>query len=147
MFFSSAQTPNALKTLIEQGLMESLARSLASAAHLQSSSSSIFFRDVHVLLVAMATKLLESPGSNQMQALADMHLVLNHVELKERSACGASEICVGVLRDAQVALLDGELDALASKVSNNCGFRLRSATSYLASASYLTSGNFLFILF
>ena len=123
---------------MEQGLVESLARALVGAAHKGNSVS--LFNDIHVLLVAIATKLLESPGNHHMQAISDLHLILNHVELKERSQCGASTSCVSVVRDAQVVLFDGELDALMSKVSSHSGFRLRGTASYLASASYLTSG-------
>lgn len=132
------QNPNGLKTLLEQGLVESLARALVGGAHKGNPTS--LFNDIHVLLVAIATKLLESPGSHHMQAVYDLHLILNHVELKERSQCGTSTACVAVVRDAQVVLFDGELDNLMSKVSANSGFRLRSTASYLASASYLTSG-------
>lgn len=132
------QNSTSLKTLLEQGLVESLVRALVSGAHKGNSAS--LFSDIHVLLVAIATRLLESPGSHHMQAIADLHLTLNHAELKERSQCGTSTSCVSVVRDAQVVLFDGELDALMSKVSSHSGFRLRSTASYLASASYLTSG-------
>ncbi|XP_043270510.1 lysosomal-trafficking regulator isoform X2 [Venturia canescens] len=132
-----AKNSSGLKMLLEQGLVESLARALVGGAHKGNSVS--LFSDIHVLLVAIATKLLESPGSHQMQAVYDLHLVLNHVELKERSQCGTSTSCVAVVRDAQVVLFDGELDNLMSKVSTNSGFRLRSTASYLASATYLTS--------
>ncbi|XP_023288682.1 lysosomal-trafficking regulator isoform X2 [Orussus abietinus] len=131
------KNPSALRMLLEQGLMESLGRALVGAAHRGSAIS--LFRDIHVLLVAIATKLLESPGGHQMQAVTDLHLVLNHMELKERSQCGTNTMCVSVVRDAQVALFDGELDAVTTRVSSHSGFRLRSAASYLASASYLTS--------
>ncbi|XP_033229888.1 lysosomal-trafficking regulator isoform X2 [Belonocnema kinseyi] len=132
-----SKNPNSLRMILEQGLMESLARALVNAAH--KGSSATLFRDIHVLLVAIATKLLESPGYHHMQAIADLHLILSHVELRERANCGTDKSCVLVTRDAQVALFDGELDALTSKVSSHSGFRLRSTASYLASASYLTS--------
>lgn len=98
-------------------------------------------RDIHVLLVAIATKLLELPGSHQMQAVLDLHVILDYVELSEKLQCRASSICAAI-RDAQVALFDGELDALATKMSNPSGFRLRSTASYLASATYFTSGDY-----
>lgn len=101
------------------------------AAHRGSSMS--LLHDYHVLLVAVATKLLESPGAHHMQAVADLHLILSHIELRERSHCGVGTICVAVARDAQVALFDGELDALTARVSTHHGFRLRSTASYLAS--------------
>lgn len=97
-------------------------------------------RDIHVLLVAIASKLLELPGSHQMQAVLDLHVILDYVELSEKLRCCGSTICT-IIRDAQVALLDGELDILTTKMSSHSGFRLRSTASYLASASYLTSSN------
>ncbi|XP_076389629.1 lysosomal-trafficking regulator mauve isoform X1 [Megachile rotundata] len=132
-----AKNPNALRMLLEQGLVESLAQALVGGAHKGGSTS--LYRDIHVLLVAIATKLLESPGSHQMQAVIDLHLILNHMELKEKSHCTKNRTCVSIVRDAQVALFDGELDVLATKVSNQSGFRLRSTASYLASASHITS--------
>ena len=132
-----SKNPNSLRMILEQGLMESLARALINAAH--KGSSATLFRDIHVLLVTVATRLLESPGYHHMQAISDLHLILSHVELGERAHCGTEKSCVLVARDAQVALFDGELDALTTKVSSHSGFRLRSTTSYLASASYLTS--------
>ncbi|XP_054002539.1 lysosomal-trafficking regulator isoform X2 [Hylaeus anthracinus] len=132
-----AKNPNALRMLLEQGLIESLVQALVAGAHKGGSTS--LYRDIHVLLVAIATKLLESLGSHQMQAILDMHLILNYMELKEKSDCTKNRSCVSVVRDAQVALFDGELDVLASKVSNQSGFRLRSTASYLASAYHITS--------
>ncbi|XP_015121948.1 lysosomal-trafficking regulator [Diachasma alloeum] len=132
-----SKNSSSLKSLLDQGLAESLARSLVGGAHKGNSTS--LFNDIHILLVAIATKLLESPGSHHMQAIADLHLILNHVELNERHQCGAESSCVTVIRDAQVVLFDGELDFLMAKVSTHSGFRLRSTASYLASASYLTS--------
>ena len=125
--------------LLEQGLIESLVQALVGAAHKSGSTS--LYRDIHVLLVAIATRLLESPGTHQMQAILDLHLILNHMELKEKSQCIKNRACVSVVRDAQVALFDGELDVLTAKVSNQSGFRLRSTASYLASASHITSSN------
>ncbi|KAK9307869.1 hypothetical protein QLX08_001934 [Tetragonisca angustula] len=132
-----AKNPTALKMLLEQGLIESLVQALVGAAHKGGSTS--LYRDIHVLLVAIATRLLESPGTHQMQAILDLHLILNHMELKEKSQCIKNRACVSVVRDAQVALFDGELDVLTAKVSNQSGFRLRSTASYLASASHITS--------
>lgn len=132
------KNPNALKVLLEQGLMESLSRGLVNAAHISSFAS--LFRDLHVLLVTIATKLLDSPGNHHMQAITDLHVILNHAELKERSQCGVSGGCVSAVRDAQVALFDGELDILTAKVSNHSGFRLKSTASYLASSSYINNG-------
>ncbi|XP_076766095.1 lysosomal-trafficking regulator mauve isoform X3 [Xylocopa sonorina] len=132
-----AKNANALRMLLEQGLVESLVQALVGAAHRGGSTS--LYRDIHVLLVAIATKFLESPGSHQMQAVLDLHLILNHMELKEKSLCVKNRICVTVVREAQVALFDGELDVLTAKVSNQSGFRLRSTASYLASASHITS--------
>ncbi|XP_067210662.1 lysosomal-trafficking regulator isoform X3 [Linepithema humile] len=131
-----AKNINALKILLEQGLIESLAQALIGAAHKGNSMS--LHRDIHVLLVAIATKLLELPGSHQMQAVLDLHVILDYVELSEKLQCRASSICAAI-RDAQVALFDGELDVLTTKMSNSSGFRLRSTASYLASASYFTS--------
>ncbi|XP_011300955.1 lysosomal-trafficking regulator isoform X2 [Fopius arisanus] len=132
-----SKNSSSLKILLDQGLAESLARSLVGGAH--KGSSTCLFNDIHILLVAIATKLLESPGSHHMQAISDLHLILNHVELNERHKCGSDSPCVTVVRDAQVVLFDGELDFLMAKVSTHSGFRLRSTASYLASASYLTS--------
>ncbi|XP_026675054.1 lysosomal-trafficking regulator isoform X2 [Ceratina calcarata] len=131
------QNPSALRMLLEQGLVESLAQALVGGAHKGGSTS--LFRDIHVLLVAIVAKLLESPGSHQMQVILDVHVTLNHVELRERSHCVKNRTCITVVRDAQVALFDGELDVLTAKVSNQSGFRLRSTASYLASASHITS--------
>lgn len=127
-----------MKVLLEQGLIESLAQALIATAHRGSSTS--LHRDVHVLLVTIATKLFELPGNHQMQTVLDLHVILDHVELTEKLQCRTISTCVAI-RDAQVALFDGELDALTAKISNHSGFRLRSTASYLASASYLTSGN------
>ncbi|CAK9830368.1 Lysosomal-trafficking regulator [Anthophora retusa] len=132
-----AKNPNTLRMLLEQGLIESLAQALVGGAHKGGTAS--LYRDIHVLLVAIATKLLESPGSHKMQTVLDLHLILNHMELKEKSHCVKNRSCVSVVRDAQVALFDGELDVLTAKVSNQSGFRLRSTASYLASASHITS--------
>lgn len=129
---------NALKILLEQGLIESLAQALIAAA--QRGSSTSLHRDIHVLFVTIATKLLELPGSHQMQTILDLHVILDYVELMEKLQCRASSACTAI-RDAQVALFDGELDILTTKMSSHSGFRLRSTASYLASASYLTSGN------
>ncbi|KAF7992714.1 hypothetical protein HCN44_005058 [Aphidius gifuensis] len=129
--------PNLLKILLDQGLIEILVKALVNGAHKGNSIS--LFNDIHVILVTIATKLLETPGNHHMQAISDIHLILNHVELNERSQCGESTHCVGVIRDAQVVLFDGELDTLMSKVTTHSGFRLLSTASYLASASYLTS--------
>ncbi|XP_076297603.1 lysosomal-trafficking regulator mauve isoform X3 [Lasioglossum baleicum] len=123
---------NVLRKLLEQGLIESLVQALVAGAH--KSGSAALYRDIHVLLVAIASKLLKSPGSHQMQAVLDLHLILNHVELKEKH-CAKNKS--SVVRDAQVALFDGELDILLAKVSNQSGFRLRSTASYLASASHI----------
>ncbi|XP_017760097.1 PREDICTED: lysosomal-trafficking regulator isoform X2 [Eufriesea mexicana] len=131
------KNPTALKMLLEQGLIESLVQALVGSAHKGGSTS--LYRDIHVLLVAIATKLLESPGNHQMQVVLDLHLILNHMELKEKSHCIKNRTCVSVVRDAQVALFDGELDVLTAKVSNQSGFRLRSTASYLASASHIIS--------
>lgn len=127
---------NALKVLLEQGLIESLAQALI--AHRGSSTS--LHRDIHVLFVTIATKLLELPGSHQIQTILDLHVILDYVELMEKLQRRASSACTAI-RDAQVALFDGELDTLTTKMSSHSGFRLRSTASYLASASYLTSGN------
>lgn len=128
-----------MRSLLEQGLIESLVQALVGSAHKGGSTS--LYRDIHVFLVTIATKLLESPGNHQMQAILDLHLILNHMELKERSHCIKNRTCVSIVRDAQVALFDGELDVLTAKVSNQSSFRLRSTASYLASASHITSGN------
>ncbi|KAL7305380.1 hypothetical protein TKK_0002123 [Trichogramma kaykai] len=127
------KNPNSLRTLLEQGLMETLGRGIVNAAH--SGFSVSLFRDMHVLLVSIAGRLLDSPGSQHMQAVAELHQILNQLELGERSRCEPAALCVAMLRDAQVALFDGELDVLAAKVSNQSGFRLKSAASYLASSS------------
>ncbi|XP_033358417.1 lysosomal-trafficking regulator isoform X2 [Bombus vosnesenskii] len=132
-----AKNPTALRMLLEQGLIESLVQALVGSAHKSGSTS--LHRDIHVLFVAIATKLLESPGNHQMQAVLDLHLILNHMELKEKSHCIKNRTCISVVRDAQVALFDGELDVLIAKVSNQSSFRLRSTASYLASASHITS--------
>ncbi|XP_011343929.2 lysosomal-trafficking regulator isoform X3 [Ooceraea biroi] len=131
-----AKNINTLRVLLEQGLIESLAQALVGAAYKGNSMS--LHRDIHVLFVAIASKLLELPGSHQMQAVLDLHVILDYVELSEKLRCRASSICTAI-RDAQVALFDGELDILTTKMSNHSGFRLRSTASYLASASYLTS--------
>ncbi|KZC14096.1 Lysosomal-trafficking regulator, partial [Dufourea novaeangliae] len=133
----TGKNPNALRMLLEQGLIESLAQALVGGAHKGGSTS--LCRDIHVLFLAIATKMLESPGNHQVQAILDLHLILNHVELKEKAYCTKNRTCVSVVRDAQVALFDGELDILTAKVSNQSGFRLRSTASYLASASHITS--------
>lgn len=91
--------------------------------------------------MTIATKLLELPGNHQMQAVLDLHVILDYIELTEKLQYRAISSYMAI-RDAQVALFDGELDALVSKISNPSGFRLRSTASYLASASFLTSGNF-----
>lgn len=130
---------NALKVLLEQGLIESLAQALIAAAHRGSSTS--LHRDIHVLFVTIATKLLELPGNHQIQTILDLHVILDYVELMEKLQCRTSSACTAI-RDAQVALFDGELDTLTTKMSSHSGFRLRSTASYLASASYLTSGNY-----
>lgn len=121
-------------------MIESLAQALVAAVHKGTSTS--LHRDIHVLFVAIATKLLELPGIHQMQAVLDLHLILDYMELSEKLRYRASLTCT-VVRDAQVALFDGELDVLTTKMSNpSSGFRLRSTASYLASASYFTSGNY-----
>lgn len=120
--------------------METTSKAIVNAAHACCSSS--LFRDMHVLLVAIATKLLDSPGNHHMQAVTELHVILNHSELKERMHCGSSKNCVFAVRDAQVALFDGELDVLTAKVSNHSGFRLKSTASYLATSSYLTNGKY-----
>lgn len=124
--------------ILEQGLIECLVQALVATAHRGNSTS--LNHDIHVLLVAIAAKLLESPGNHQMQAVLELHLLLNHMELKEMTECNKCTMCIPAIRDAQVALFDGELDALIAKVSTHSGFRLRSTASYLASASYLTTG-------
>ncbi|XP_039305256.1 lysosomal-trafficking regulator isoform X2 [Solenopsis invicta] len=131
-----AKNTSALRALLEQGLIESLAQALVTAAHKSTSTS--LHRDIHVLFVAIATKLLELPGNHQMQAVLDLHMILDYMELSEKLRCRASLTCTAI-RDAQVALFDGELDVLTTKMSNPSGFRLRSTASYLASASYFTS--------
>lgn len=124
---------------MEQGLIESLAQALVAAAHKGTSTS--LLRDIHVLFVAIATKLLELPGNHQMQAVLELHMILDYMELSEKLRCRNSFTCT-TIRDAQVVLFDGELDVLTTKMSNPSGFRLRSTASYLASASYFTSGNY-----
>lgn len=119
-----------MKILLEQGLIESLSRALINAAHMGGCNN--LYRDIHVLLVAIVSKLLESPGNHHLQAVIDIHLILNHVEISERSQCGSNKSCVYVARDAQVALFDGELDILTAKLTNHSGFKLKSTTSYLA---------------
>ncbi|XP_011144679.1 lysosomal-trafficking regulator isoform X1 [Harpegnathos saltator] len=134
-FITEVITKNlsALKVLLEQGLVESLAQALITTARRSSSTS--LHRDIHVLLVTIATKLLELPGSHQMQTILDLHVILDYVELMEKLQCRTSLACTAV-RDAQVALFDGELDTLTTKMSSHSGFRLRSTASYLASTSY-----------
>ena len=138
-YLSLFQNTNALRVLLEQGLIESLAQALVAAVH--KGTSTFLHRDIHVLFVAIATKLLELPGIHQMQAVLDLHLILDYMELSEKLRYRTSLICT-IVRDAQVALFDGELDVLTTKMSNPSGFRLRSTASYLASASYFTSGNY-----
>lgn len=123
-----------LRMLLEQGLIESLVRAVVNGAHRSNSNS--LFRDIHVLLVAIATKLLESPGTLHMQAVSDMHAILNHVELGERCQCGSRKSCVVAVRNAQMTLLDGELDAITARVMSHSGFRFKSAISYLASTMH-----------
>ncbi|XP_057327101.1 lysosomal-trafficking regulator [Microplitis mediator] len=143
------KNPSSLRTLLsDQGLAESLAQSLVGGAHNSASSGAssppLLINDIHILLVSIATKLLEQPGSHHMPAISDLHLILNYVEFNERSQCGANAACVSVIRNAQVVLFDGELDVLMPKVSSlQSGFKLRSATSYLASSSYLAHNNVL----
>lgn len=139
------KNPKSLRVLLEQGLMESLARSLVNAAHISCSAS--LFRDIHVLLVAIVTKLLDSPSSHHIQAVADLHVILNHTEFQERTQCGNNKNCVSTVRDAQVALFDGQLDILTTKVSTHSGFRLKSTASYLAAASYFGNGRPICICF
>lgn len=124
-----------MKILLDQGLIESIGKSLINGVHSVNSSS--LFRDLHVLLVTIVTKLLDSPGNHHMQTINDLHVALNHAELKEIAQCGINESCVFAIRDAQVALFDGELDILTSKISNHTGFRLKSTASYIASSSYV----------
>ncbi|XP_051169183.1 lysosomal-trafficking regulator isoform X2 [Leptopilina boulardi] len=131
------KNPHSLKIMLEQGLKEALVRSLIHSAHKE--NSSILSRDINVLFVTIAKQFLESPGYHNMQALTDLHLVLSYVELQEKMNCGKEKLCVSVIRNAQVALFDGELDSLTLKVLNESGFRLKNTASYLASASYLTS--------
>ncbi|KAL0119810.1 hypothetical protein PUN28_007922 [Cardiocondyla obscurior] len=131
-----AKNTSALKVLLEQGLIESLAQALVAVAHKGTSTS--LQRDIHVLFVAIATKLLELPGNHQMQAVLDLHMILDYMELSEKLRCRTSLTCT-TIRDAQIALFDGELDVLMSKMLNLSGFRLRSTASYLASATYFTS--------
>ncbi|CAL1677884.1 unnamed protein product [Lasius platythorax] len=131
-----AKNTNTLKVLLEQGLIESLVQGLVGAAHKSNSMS--LHRDIHVLFVTIATKLLELPGSHQIQAVLDLHVILDYMEISEKLRCRANSIRT-IVRDAQVALFDGELDALVTKLSNPSGFRLRSTASYLASTSYFTS--------
>lgn len=130
---------SSVKSLLEHGLMEALAQALMNAAHI--SISTFLIRDIHILLVLIATRLLESPGSQNMHAIVDMHVILNLIELKERSWCGSDKSCVMIARSAQVALFDGELDVLTPKISSHIGFHLKNTASYLASTSYLTNGN------
>lgn len=139
LIFAISQNTNTLKVLLEQGLIESLVQGLVGAAHKGNSMS--LYRDIHVLFVTIATKLLELPGSHQIQAILDLHVILDYMEISEKLRCHESSIRT-IVRDAQVALFDGELDTLVTKLSNPSGFRLRSTTSYLASASYFTSGNY-----
>lgn len=120
-------------------MIESLAQALVAITYKGTSTS--LHRDIHVLFVAIATKLLELPGNHQMQAVLDLHMILDYMELSEKLRCRASSTCTAI-RDAQVALFDGELDVLTTKMSNPSGFRLRSTASYLASATYFTSGNY-----
>lgn len=124
---------------MEQGLIESLVQGLVGTAHKNNSIS--LQRDIHVLFVTIATKLLELPGNHQIQTVLDLHVILDYMEISEKLQCCTSSIRTAV-RDAQVALFDGELDALVTKLSNPSVFRLRSTASYLASASYFTSGNY-----
>lgn len=139
LIFAISQNTNTLKVLLEQGLIESLVQGLVGAAHKSNSMS--LHRDIHVLFVTIATKLLELPGSHQIQAVLDLHVILDYMEISEKLRCRANSIRT-IVRDAQVALFDGELDALVTKLSNPSGFRLRSTASYLASTSYFTSGNY-----
>lgn len=125
--------------LLEQGLIESLAQALVGGAH--KGGSTFLHRDIHVLLVAIAAHLLQIPEDHQIQAVLDLHLILDHMELRERSNCTKNRSCVTVIRDAQVALFDGELDVFTARLSNQTGFRLRSTASYLASTSHMASGN------
>lgn len=132
-----AKNPHSLKVMLEQGLKESLVRSLIHSAH--KGNSTTLSRDINVLFVTIAKQFLESPGYHNMQALLDLHLVLSYGELQETMNCGKEKLCVSVIRSAQVALFDGELDALTLKVLSESGFRLKNTASYLASTSYLTS--------
>lgn len=140
LIFAIFQNTNELKILLEQGLIESLVQGLVGATQKKNNSMSLH-RDIHVLFVTIATKLLELPGSHQIQAVLDLHVILDYMEISEKLRRCTSSIRT-VVRDAQVALFDGELDALVTKLSNPSGFRLRSTASYLASTSYFTSGNY-----
>ncbi|CAB0037463.1 unnamed protein product [Trichogramma brassicae] len=67
------KNPNSPHTLLEQGLMETLGRGIVNAAY--SGFSVSLFR--HVLLVSIAGRLLDSPGSQHMQVVVKLHRILN----------------------------------------------------------------------
>lgn len=108
--------------------MKSLAKALVNATHNNVSSS--IMCDIHILLVMLASRLLESPRSQFIQADTDLHVILNLIERKERTWCGIDKACALATRSAQVALFERELDIFTRKVSNQSGFNLRTATSY-----------------
>ncbi|XP_034950425.1 lysosomal-trafficking regulator [Chelonus insularis] len=131
------KNPNNLKVLFEQGIIESVAQALALGAHKNNSTS--LFNDIYILLVTIATKLLEIPGNNQIPMVLDLHSILSYIELHEKFQCGTNANCTSAVRIAQVILFDSELDVVMSKISSQTGFKLRSTASYFASTSHLTN--------
>nr|CAD7196152.1 unnamed protein product [Timema douglasi] len=132
------KVPQALRSLLDNGLLEVLSRSLVLLAHLPQESTDlcgiseqdVLVEDFHSFYVTIAGLALHSAGAQHMQIINDMLLQLSYVERHERLTCGHDARCVLVSRDAQCKVLESILDLLLDKIPM-AGFKMRPNTSFL----------------
>nr|CAD7400993.1 unnamed protein product [Timema cristinae] len=132
------EVPQALRSLLDNGLLEVLSRSLVLLAHLPQeftdlcgiTEQDVLVEDFHSFYVTIAGLALHSAGAQHMQIINDMLLQLSYVERHERLTCGHDARCVLVSRDAQCKVLESILDLLLDKIPM-AGFKMRPNTSFL----------------
>ncbi|XP_071440474.1 lysosomal-trafficking regulator isoform X2 [Hetaerina americana] len=125
------KVPQASRPLLECGLLESLAKTLVSIAHLRMqcddtvekmgshSDLELLVTDVHLFLVAIVSHSISSAGAHHMQVINDIQNLLNFVESLEKVSCGSKSVCVRVLREAHLAVLNGAIDAIQVRMTSS----------------------------
>ncbi|XP_046387473.1 lysosomal-trafficking regulator isoform X2 [Ischnura elegans] len=129
-----AKVPHASRPLLESGLLEALAKTLVAIAHSysqcedpvekmasQHSDLDLLVNDVHLFLVTVVSHSVSSTGAHNMQIMNDIQHLLNFVESLEKGSCGPKALCVQVLHEAHLAVLNGAIDAIQVRMASSQG--------------------------